>query len=97
MTSDTTCPGTRGDARGAHVVLEVFNPPGTALNQIRVTLCTSLRGGRLYEVARGDALAAIARTQEQNTGVSDIFQANRDTVMDPNRIFPGQVLRVPLL
>jgi Tfp pilus assembly protein FimV len=74
-----------------------LNPPGTALNQIRVTLCTSLRGGRLYEVARGDTLAAIARTQEQNTGVSDIFQANRDTVMDPNRIFPGQVLRVPLL
>jgi hypothetical protein len=90
-------------ARGAHVVPDVFgedssglNPPGTDLNQIRVTLFTGLRGRRLDEVARGDTLAAIARTQGQNTRVSDTFEADRDSVMDPNRAFPGQVLRVAL-
>jgi hypothetical protein len=90
-------------ARGGHVLLEVFgedpsghNPPGADLNQIRVTLFTELRGWRLHEVVRGDTLARIARDHGQNTRVGDVFEANRDTVMDPDRIFPGQVLRVPL-
>ncbi len=90
-------------ARGAHVLLQVFgedasgdHPPGTDLNQVPVTLFTELSGWRLYEVVRGDTLARIARDQGQNTGVNDVFEANRDTVTDPDRIFPGQVLRVPL-
>lgn len=92
------------DARGAHVLLEVFgddasgeNPPGTDLNQVRVTLFTGLSGFRLHEVVRGDTLSAIARDHGQGTTAGDVFEANRDTVMDPDRIFPGQVLRVPLL
>ena len=91
------------DARGTHVLLQVFgddpsgqNPPGPDLDQVRVTLFTGLRGFRLHEVVRGDTLSAIARDQGQDTAVADVFEANRDTVMDPDRIFPGQVLRVPL-
>jgi LysM domain/Immunoglobulin-like domain of bacterial spore germination len=91
-------------ARGAHVVLEVFgddasgqNPPGPDLNRINVTLFTELRGWRLYEVVRGDSLTKIAHEQGQGTTAGDVFEANRDTVTDPDRIFPGQVLRVPLL
>jgi hypothetical protein len=90
-------------ARGAHVSLEVFGddpsgerPPGTDLNQIRVTLFTGLRGWRLHEVVRGDTIAAIAREQGQDTRAGDVVEANRDTVTDPDRIFPGQILRVPL-
>jgi hypothetical protein len=90
-------------ARGAHVLLEVFgddpsgqNPPGSDLNQVHVTLFTELRGWRLHEVVRGDSLSKIAREQGQGTTVGDVFEANRDTVTDPDRIFPGQVLRVPL-
>ncbi len=90
-------------ARGAHVVLEVFgddasgeHPPGTDLNEVPVTLFTGLRGWRLYEVVRGDTLSAIARDQGQGTRVGDVFEANRDLLTDPDRILPGQVLRVPL-
>jgi hypothetical protein len=90
-------------ARGAHVLLQVFgddasgdNPPGTDLNQVHVTLFTELRGWRRYEVVRGNTLSRIARDQGQDTRVDDVFEANRDTVTDPDRIFPGQVLRVPL-
>jgi nucleoid-associated protein YgaU len=89
--------------RGSHVLLQVFgddpsgqNPPGPDLNQIPVTLFTGLQGWKLYEVVRGDTLTAIARDEGQNTRVDDVFQANRDIVMDPDRIFPGQVLRIPL-
>lgn len=95
--------GTSVSLRGAHVLLQVFgddpsgeHPPGPDLNQISVTLFSTLQGWRLYEVRRGDTLTAIARDQGQDTRATDVFEANRDTVMDPNRIFPGQVLRVPL-
>jgi hypothetical protein len=91
-------------ARGAHVVLQVFgddpsgqNPPGPDLNEVRVTLFTGLTGWRLYEVKSGDTLAAIARDQGENITFTDIFEANRDVLNDPNKIFPGQVLRIPLL
>lgn len=91
-------------ARGAHVLLQVFgddpsgqHPPGPDLNLIYVTLFSGLQGWKLYEVRRGDTLTGIARDQGQNTQATDVFEANRDTVMDPDRIFPGQVLRVPLL
>lgn len=68
-------------ARGAHVVLEVFgdnpsgqHPPGTDLNQVRVTLSPSLRGWRLHEVVRGDTLARIAHDYGQDTRVGDVFE-----------------------
>ncbi|MCV2489181.1 LysM peptidoglycan-binding domain-containing protein [Geodermatophilus sp. YIM 151500] len=90
-------------ARGVHVVLEVFgddasgeHPPGTDLTEVPVTLFTGLRGWRLYEVVRGDTLSAIARDQGQGTRVGDVFEANWDLLADPDRILPGQVLRVPL-
>jgi LysM domain/Immunoglobulin-like domain of bacterial spore germination len=91
------------DARGAHVVLQVFgadasgsHPPGTDLNEVRVTLFTGLTGWRLHEVVPGDTLSAIARDEGQGTRFGDVFEANRDILTDPDRIFPGQVLRVPL-
>ena len=52
-----------GSARGAHVILQVFgedasgtHPPGTDLNQVRVSLFSELDGWRLYEVRSGDTL-----------------------------------------
>ena len=100
---DVLLPGSVS-ARGAHVVLQVFgddasgeHPPGTDLNEVRVTLFTGLQGWRLHEVIRGDTLSEIARDVGQNTGFPDIFEANRDLLTDPDEIVPGQVLRVPLL
>lgn len=91
-------------ARGAHVLLQVFgddasgeNPPGPDLNEVAVTLFSGLQGWKLHEVRPGDTLAAIARDGGQGTRSDDVFQANRDTVTDPDRIFPGQILRIPLL
>lgn len=91
-------------ARGAHVVLQVFgddasgeNPPGTDLNQVRMTLFSGLQGWRLHEVIRGDTLSEIARDVGENIRFQDVFEANRDLLTDPDVIVPGQVLRVPLL
>jgi hypothetical protein len=100
---DVRLPGSVS-ARGAHVVLQVFgddasgqNPPGTDLNEVPVTLFTGLHGWRLHEVVRGDTLSVIARDVGENITFRDIFEANRDVLTDPDEIFPGQILRVPLL
>jgi nucleoid-associated protein YgaU len=50
-------------------------------------------GEETYTVKSGDTLSKIG----QHHGVSwqDIFEANKDTVKDPDKIFPGQKLRIP--
>jgi nucleoid-associated protein YgaU len=51
--------------------------------------------GQTYEVKPGDNLSRIAA---KFSGVSwkDILEANSDTIKDPDKIFPGQVLRIPV-
>ena len=100
---DVLLPGSVS-ARGDHVVVQVFgedasgeHPPGTDLNEVRVTLFTGLQGWRLHEVIRGDTLSEIARDVGENIRFQDVFEANRDILTDPDEIVPGQVLRVPLL
>ena len=46
-----------------------------------------------YEVKSGDNLSKIARAH--NTTAKAIFEANRDKIKDPDKIFPGQVFRIP--
>lgn len=90
---------THNTERGDTVTIQVFGeqPTGPDLNQIPVTLFNDMTGFRLYEVKPGDTLTSIATQQgEGGTSANDIFAANRDRLTDPDLIFPGQVLRVPL-
>lgn len=50
-------------------------------------------GAEEYTVQRGDTLSKIGARH----GVSwqKIFEANRDQLSDPNKIYPGQRLRIP--
>ena len=52
--------------------------------------------GRTYTVKSGDTLSAIAR---QHLGDANaymkIFDANRDQLSDPDKIKPGQTLKIP--
>ena len=51
---------------------------------------------RTYTVASGDTLSAIAQRHYGNASRWPmIFEANRDKLSDPDKIFPGQVLRLP--
>ncbi|QJB34231.1 LysM peptidoglycan-binding domain-containing protein [Chitinophaga oryzae] len=51
-------------------------------------------GEQVYEVKSGDNLSKIAKNYP---GVSwkEIFEANKDQIKDPNKIFPGQKLKIP--
>jgi nucleoid-associated protein YgaU len=52
--------------------------------------------GATYTVKAGDTLGAIAREHLGNAGAyMKIFELNRDQLNDPDKIKPGQVLRLP--
>jgi|SRR5687767_15341182 len=57
---------------------------------------TAGTSGRSYTVKSGDTLSAIAK---QHLGDANaymkIYEANRDQLSDPDKIKPGQVLKIP--
>jgi nucleoid-associated protein YgaU len=51
---------------------------------------------RTYTVESGDSLWKIAEDMYgSGAKYTQIFEANRDILDDPDRIFPGQVLKIP--
>jgi nucleoid-associated protein YgaU len=53
---------------------------------------------KTYTVKAGDTLSKIAKEQFGDANAYDeIFNANRDQLTDPDKIKPGQVLKIPSL
>lgn len=51
---------------------------------------------RLYTVKAGDSLSKIAKREYGDAQLwTRIFEANKDTIKNPDLIFPGQVLKLP--
>jgi nucleoid-associated protein YgaU len=51
---------------------------------------------RTYTVKSGDTLSGIAKSQLGSAGdYMKIFEANKDQLSDPDKIKPGQVLKIP--
>jgi len=51
---------------------------------------------RTYTVEKGDTLSKIAKHHYGDANKwRKIFDANTDILKDPDRIFPGQVLKIP--
>ena len=52
--------------------------------------------GRTYTVQAGDTLSGIAKQHLGDASkYTKIFEANRDVLSDPDKIKPGQVLKLP--
>ena len=50
---------------------------------------------KVYEVVAGDSLSKIAKREYGNAGEwKRIYEANRDTLKDPDKIYPGQKLNI---
>ena len=53
---------------------------------------------KIYEVVSGDSLSKIAKREYGNANEwKRIFEANKDLIKDPDKIFPGQKLKIPPL
>ena len=54
------------------------------------------QGGQTYTVKAGDTLSRIAKDHLGDANAyTKIFEANRDQLSDPDKIKPGQVLKIP--
>jgi nucleoid-associated protein YgaU len=68
------------------------------VNDQMTVVHTGEQSGGYYTVKKGDTLSKIAKDQYGSaSGYSAIFEANKPMLNDPDKIYPGQVLRIPRL
>jgi nucleoid-associated protein YgaU len=59
---------------------------------------TGQAAAKTYTVKAGDTLSKIAKEQLGDANAyQEIFNANRDQLTDPDKIEPGQVLKIPAM
>ena len=79
-------------------VLVVGNTKGIAQVDDQITVETPAPEATYYTVQRGDTLSKIAREHYHDASkYPAIFEANRPMLKDPDKIYPGQKLRIPPL
>jgi nucleoid-associated protein YgaU len=91
------------------IVLAIGNTPGVGRvdDQLTVLAVTDDEGeveeeeeaevvAVMYTVKKGDTLSAIAKAHYGSANKYPvIFEANKPMLKDPDKIYPGQVLRIP--
>ena len=71
-------------------------PPPTAPARSTSSATTAAVAPKTYTVKSGDTLSKIAKEHLGNANdYMKIFDLNKDQLTDPNKIKPGQVLRLP--
>ena len=75
---------------GTDIVADIKSTGGPTAAPASQTATTT------YTVKAGDTLSKIAKeTLGNSNAYLEIFNANRDQLDDPNKIKPGQVLKIP--
>jgi nucleoid-associated protein YgaU len=78
------------------IVLAVGNVSGIAKVDDRLEVTTPEPEARYYTVGKGDTLSKIAKQYYGDANkYPQIFEANKPMLKHPDKIYPGQVLRVP--
>jgi nucleoid-associated protein YgaU len=78
------------------IVLVLGNVEGVAAVDDRISVVAPEPEATFYTVQSGDSLSKIAKAQYGDPmKYMDIFEANQPLLDDPNKIYPGQVLRIP--
>jgi nucleoid-associated protein YgaU len=78
------------------IVLAVGNVAGIARVEDRLEVTNPQPESRFYTVAKGDTLSKIAKQHYGDASkYPQIFEANKPMLKDPDKIYPGQVLRIP--
>ena len=76
-------------------ILAAGNVQHVAQVQDNISVDTPEPESRMYTVKSGDTLSKIAQDVYGNGDYMKIFEANKPLLSDPNKIYPGQVLRIP--
>lgn len=80
------------------VILAVGNVEGVAEVEDNIEVRAPEPEAQFHTVVSGDSLSKIAKTYYGDAmKYPVIFEANKPMLSDPNKIYPGQVLRIPAL
>ncbi len=79
------------------IILAAGNVHGVSRIDDRLTVKAPAPEATFYTVKSGDTLSKIAREHYGDAGrYPEIFEANKPMLKDPDKIYPGQVLRLPV-
>ena len=92
-----TVSGTASDqATRERVILVVGNTVGIARVDDRIEVSKPEPEAQFHTVVSGESLSLIAKKYYGNAmKYPVIFEANKPMLTDPDKIYPGQVLRIP--
>lgn len=80
------------------IALAVGNVEGVASVQNNIEVAEPEPEAQFYEVVKGDNLSKIAKHFYGNPNKYPvIFEANKPMLTHPDKIYPGQVLRIPAI
>jgi len=80
------------------VLLTVGNTKGIANVDDKMTTKAPAPEAKMHTVVSGESLSKIAKKYYGDAmKYTVIFEANQPTLKDPDKIYPGQVLRIPEL
>ena len=87
---------TRAEAEKA--IIAAGNTPGVAEVESQIKIEDDAPEAEFYTVKSGDTLSKIAKEfYGDATKYPTIFEANTPMLSDPDKIYPGQALRIPRL
>jgi nucleoid-associated protein YgaU len=72
---------------------QIIDPSLSAGDLVFAITADGQGSGQTYTVKPGDTLSRIAA--QYGTTWQNIYEQNRDTIKNPDLIYPGQVIRIP--
>lgn len=92
------CGSTKTNADREKIILAVGNVEGVASVSDTIEVTNPEPESRFHEVKSGDTLSKISKEVYGDAmKYQIIFEANRPMLEHPDRIYPGQILRIPNL
>lgn len=80
------------------VILALGNVEGICVVDDNITVTNPEPEATFYTVQKGDSLSKISKAQYGDPmKYNDIFEANKPMLTHPDKIYPGQVLRIPAM
>jgi len=88
----------RDQAEAERAIVAAGNVPGISQVDDQLEVAKPSKPSEYYKVQSGDSLSKIAKQfYGDPMKYPEIFEANKPMLEDPDKIYPGQVLRIPPL